>query len=154
MTGLNLNGGTIKDVVGDDLAGPVQGDLKLQIDTTPPGVTTQAQLNAAILQADNAAAGSGLQTIVLGGNVTLTTALKAINLKSGVTLDIVGDGHTLDGGGTQRGLFVYSGDVTIEDLTIQNCWRGRRGRRRRRRRRRGWAAVCSSLRTQRRRRSG
>ncbi len=31
-----------------------------------------------------------------------------------------GAGGTLDGGGTQRGLFVYAGKVTIENLTLQN----------------------------------
>ena len=28
--------------------------------------------------------------------------------------------QTLDGGGSQRGLFVYAGNVTLENLTIQN----------------------------------
>jgi hypothetical protein len=53
----------------------------------------------------------------------VATALKAINLKSGVTLDIKGaanGGSVLDGAGLERGLFVYSGVVTIENLTIQN----------------------------------
>jgi hypothetical protein len=36
VTGLNLNGGSIQDVFGTALSGPVQGDLALQIDTTPP----------------------------------------------------------------------------------------------------------------------
>src|SRR6478672_625444 len=36
VTGLNLNGGTIKDGAGTALSGSIQGDLALQIDTTPP----------------------------------------------------------------------------------------------------------------------
>jgi hypothetical protein len=36
VTGLDLNGGTIHDSVGGTLSGVVQGDLALQIDTTPP----------------------------------------------------------------------------------------------------------------------
>jgi hypothetical protein len=36
VAGLNLNGGTIQDSAGIPLTGPVQGDLALQIDTTPP----------------------------------------------------------------------------------------------------------------------
>jgi hypothetical protein len=36
VSGLNLNGGTIQDTSGIPLVGSVQGDLALQIDTTPP----------------------------------------------------------------------------------------------------------------------
>jgi autotransporter passenger strand-loop-strand repeat protein len=43
----------------------------------------------------------------------------AINLKGGDLL-IDGEKDALDGGGAYRGLFVYSGNVTIENLTIQN----------------------------------
>ena len=46
--------------------------------------------------------------------------MQAINLHHGVTLDIKGGGHTLDGGGTQRGLFVYAGTVDINNLAINN----------------------------------
>ncbi len=91
--------------------------------TVPNGgqpVTNITQLNAAIVAADGEAAGSGAYQIVLGGNITLTTALEAIDLKSGVTLDIAGGNYALNGGGSQRGLFVYSGTVTIENLTLQN----------------------------------
>ena len=83
-------------------------------------VTTEAQLNDAIVQADKQAANSGAFEIDLGGNISLSTALEAINLQSGVTLDIVGKGFTLDGRGTQRGLFVYAGAVDISNLTISN----------------------------------
>jgi hypothetical protein len=83
-------------------------------------VTSIAQLNAAIVAVDGEAAGSGAYQIVLGGNISITTALAAINLKSGVTLDISGNNYALDGGGSQRGLFVYSGTVTVENLALQN----------------------------------
>ena len=63
----------------------------------------------------------GTITITLGNDISLgTTALQAINLHSGVTLDIEGGGHVLSGGGTQRGLFVYAGTVDISDLAINN----------------------------------
>jgi hypothetical protein len=61
----------------------------------------------------------GNYVINITGNISLTSELLAINLPSGSTLTINGGGNTLDGGGSQRGLFVYSGVVTIEDLTLQ-----------------------------------
>jgi VCBS repeat-containing protein len=83
-------------------------------------VTSIAQLNAAIVAADGVTA-PGTVTITLGSNITFSaTALQAINLHPGVTLVIEGDGHTLSGSGTQRGLFVYAGTVEINDLAINN----------------------------------
>jgi Arc/MetJ family transcription regulator len=83
-------------------------------------VTDVAGLNAAIVAADGVTA-AGTVTITLGTNISLaTTELEAINLQPGVTLDIVGGGYTLDGGGTERGLFVYAGTVEVSDLTIND----------------------------------
>src|ERR1700676_628420 len=83
-------------------------------------VTSIAQLNAAIVAADGVSA-AGTVTITLGNNISLgATALEAINLQSGVTLVIEGDGHTLSGSGTQRGFFVYAGTVEINNLAINN----------------------------------
>src|ERR1700744_5947751 len=81
-------------------------------------VTTEAQLNAAIEAADKMAANGGALEIDLGGNITLNNALDVISLQSGVTLDIKGDGFALNGAGTYSGLFVYSGVVAIESLTV------------------------------------
>ncbi|HZL01146.1 MAG TPA: hypothetical protein VFC47_14750, partial [Caulobacteraceae bacterium] len=84
-------------------------------------VNSESALNIAILAADTATPGSGGYEIDLAGTITLTGALEAINLPTGVTLDIEGDNAILDGGTSgQRGLFVYSGAVSIENLTIQN----------------------------------
>src|SRR3954452_19714096 len=92
-------------------------------------ITTIAQLNDVIGQANNAAANSGAYEIDLGLNVViaLTTGIYAINLKAGVTLDIKGHGATIDGKNeatqqsyNQRGFFVYSGVVTLENMTIAN----------------------------------
>ncbi|WP_338688868.1 autotransporter domain-containing protein [Bradyrhizobium sp. 26S5] len=54
-------------------------------------------------------------------NITLTgtTTLPVINSSSNVTIN--GGNFTLDGGGVQRGLFVYSGTVAVNNLTIQNA---------------------------------
>jgi hypothetical protein len=84
-------------------------------------VTSLATLNAAILQADAAAANSGTIVIDIAQTISLTAPLEAIDLAAGVTLDIVGQGNTLDGGGTQRGLFVYAGVVDVSDLTIADA---------------------------------
>jgi hypothetical protein len=56
-----------------------------------------------------------------GGATTLDiTQIDAINLDSGSSLTLVGNGDAIDGQSTQRGLFVYAGTVTVEDLTIAN----------------------------------
>ena len=108
-------------------------------------VNTEADLNNAIGTIDSATAagiyvinfGSSItegtitttQTTFTGLGVTTITAsvladLTAINLHSGVTLQINGNGHSLigtNGTNTFRGLFAYSGVVNINNLTIQNA---------------------------------
>jgi hypothetical protein len=72
-------------------------------------ITTIAELNNVIVQADNAGRGAagdlpaGAYEIDLGAdaNIALTSALEAINLASGVTLDIEGDRATLDRANSQ-----------------------------------------------------
>ena len=82
-------------------------------------VSTLAQLNSAILAIDSATSGTGANTINISGTVSLTSALEAINLASGNSLTISGfSGGTLDGLGNQRGLFIYAGDVAVENLSI------------------------------------
>jgi uncharacterized protein with beta-barrel porin domain len=83
-------------------------------------VTDGASLSAAIAQADSNASASYI--INFQNNITLSAAaantLNAFNTTSNVTVN--GGGFTLDGGGVQRGFFVYSGTVAINNLTIQN----------------------------------
>jgi len=64
--------------------------------------------------------------IDITGPITLTSQIEAINLQSGATLTIQGTNgsggaqiQTIDGANFS-GFFVYSGDVTIQDLTLQN----------------------------------
>jgi ABC-type uncharacterized transport system ATPase subunit len=92
-------------------------------------ITTEAALNAAILSADDAAAKTGAITIQVGGPIALTGELEAINLASGNTLTIEGTNsagsaaevQTLNGRrGSQQGLFVYAGTVTIENLALND----------------------------------
>ena len=83
-------------------------------------VSDGAGLSAAIAQADSNASAS--YVINFQNNITLSAAaantLNAFNTTSNVTVN--GGGFTLDGGGVQRGFFVYSGTVAINNLTIQN----------------------------------
>jgi uncharacterized protein with beta-barrel porin domain len=84
-------------------------------------VTDGASLSAAIAQADSNA--SANYVINFQNNITLSAAaantLNAFNTTSNVTVN--GGGFTLDGGGVQRGFFVYAGTVAINNLTIQNA---------------------------------
>jgi len=78
------------------------------------------QLNSAIEAAN--ALSAGVYAITLDDDITLgATALEAIDLQSGVTLHIEGQGYDLNGGGGQRGLFVQAGAVSLDDLTIENA---------------------------------
>jgi hypothetical protein len=92
-------------------------------DVIASNISTIAGLNAAIVTADGEGASATPYEIDLapGANIALTSQLQAINLQTGVTLDIAGDGATLNGETDQRGLFVYSGVVDISDLTIENA---------------------------------
>src|SRR5215469_8282838 len=85
-------------------------------------ITNIADLDNVIAQA-NAETTAGTYVINLGANATiaLSQALTEISLQSGVTLDIVGNGATINAEVSQRGLFVYSGVVSISDLTIENA---------------------------------
>jgi len=77
-------------------------------------------LNSEIVAADGVTA-PGTVTIALNQNIAPDgTALEAINLHPGVTLDFVGNGFYLDGGGSERGLFVYAGTVDISDLRLND----------------------------------
>ena len=90
--------------------------------------------------ASQATGGDGTDYVItLAPGATLTEAadLFAVNLAGNDTLTIDGEGATLDGANAHRGLFIYSGNVTIDNLTIADTVaRGRRRRPWRRRRRR------------------
>ncbi|MGI3776711.1 MAG: Hint domain-containing protein [Janthinobacterium lividum] len=86
-------------------------------------VGSETELNAALGQIDVSGASSApstAYTIALAGSIALTTDLDAINLAPGSTLAIQGNGHTIDGGNAQRGLFAYAGGVTVSDLAIDD----------------------------------
>jgi hypothetical protein len=71
------------------------------------------------INAANGETTAGTYTIQVSGSIDLAGALPEVQLASGVTLDIQGEnGATLNGGGAQAGLYVYSGDVSISHLVI------------------------------------
>src|SRR5271168_3440096 len=86
-------------------------------------ITTVADLDNVIAQANTKTSGAYVIELSDGANtsIALTQALTAISLHSGVTLDIEGNGATLNGENAQQGLFVSSGTVTVESLTIENA---------------------------------
>jgi hypothetical protein len=82
-------------------------------------VADGASLSAAINTVDTVPSASGY-IIKFQNNITLTSAasntLTAFNTTSNVTVN--GNGFTLNGGGVQRGFFVYSGNVAISNIAI------------------------------------
>ena len=82
--------------------------------------TAAGDLNAAILAADNATSGP-VTIAITGGDVVETSDPTAIELQNGVSLTVEGNGNALNGQNAHRGLFAYSGAVTIQDLTIENA---------------------------------
>jgi hypothetical protein len=85
-------------------------------------VSDQASLNAAIEQLDQTTT-PGAYQINFSGDITegqsgQPDGIYALSLQSGVTLTIDGGGHSLNGGDSNGGLAVISGDVTIQNLTI------------------------------------
>jgi hypothetical protein len=94
---------------------------------------TEIALNADIRDIDvggNLAAANTSYVITVAANISLTSELLAVNLMSGSSLTIVGTNgagggvaqvQTINGEGDQRGFFIYSGNVTLENLTIQDA---------------------------------
>ena len=89
-------------------------------------ITDFASLNNAIASIDQGGANAATNTkytfsFAASSSVSLGT-LNAINLASGSSLAINGNMSTLDGGGTQRGLFVFSGNVTVNGTSMLNIF--------------------------------
>ncbi len=132
----------------DGSGGPIALDLPGLADdltlivATSGGTTevTAAQIQAGFTITDAADLAADIKLIDQGGSdgyqevgysftfdlsgttvATLTQQLDAINLDAGSSLTIVGNGDTVDGGGTYNGLFVYAGTVSVENLTIANA---------------------------------
>jgi collagen type I/II/III/V/XI/XXIV/XXVII alpha len=85
--------------------------------TTTLDVASETDLNSAISTIDAASSGASY-LIEFTSGFTESSALIAIVENAGVTTTINGGGNTLDGASTYQGLFVYSGVVTVQNLTI------------------------------------
>ena len=89
-------------------------------------VSSESDLNNAIQEVDSPLFPNNF-VIDITGPISLTSQLLAINLQSGSTLTIEGTNgsggaqvQTINGANAYNGFFVYSGDVTIENLTLQD----------------------------------
>ena len=104
---------------------PENGGVDIALYTTNFDVTTTAQLAFALqaISVGGVDSTTGTQyTITIGADSSgLSSDLPAINLASGDALTINGGNYTLDAGGTERGLFVEFGTVSISDLTIKDA---------------------------------
>ncbi len=95
--------------------------------TTYGNVSNASALSADITAIDLASqAGGGTGThyvITLKAGATLTEGsdVTAIDLAGSDTLTLNGEGAELNGADDYRGLFVYAGKVTIENLTIEDA---------------------------------
>jgi hypothetical protein len=87
-------------------------------------VASEAELNTALQSIDVGGVNADTNqayNITLTASFTLNTDLAAINLLSGSSLTLQGRDFAIDGGGAWQGLFVYSGVLTANDLTIQRA---------------------------------
>lgn len=58
-------------------------------------------------------------TLSLTGNVTMSQQVQAITTNA--TINVAGNGYTIDGGNAYRPFFIESGNVTLQNLTIANA---------------------------------
>ena len=84
--------------------------------TTTIDVGTFAQLDTAITTVN--AAASGDYVIHFTSDILESGDLTAIKTAAGVTTIINGDGHSLDGDAAYQDLFVYSGVVEVENISL------------------------------------
>ena len=83
----------------------------------PLPAVRESDLNAAIATVNGRAS---TDVFNFAASFTLTTTLTPLVMVAGETLTIAGGGFAIDGGASQGGLFVYSGTVTIKNLTLAN----------------------------------
>ncbi len=86
--------------------------------TTTYDVASQASLDQVLTSLDLGQLAAGAYEIDLTAGFALTADPTGINLGSSYSLTINGEGNAISGGTLYRGLFVYAGNVTIENLGI------------------------------------
>jgi hypothetical protein len=100
--------------------------------TTSFNASSETAINAVLSAIDvgglNAHTNTAYTLVLSPGTIGLTTDLLAVNLPSGSSLTVLGNGAVIDGGyisgspssGT-HGFFAYSGSLTLHNLTIRNA---------------------------------
>ena len=86
-------------------------------------VTSEAQLNADLALINNGgsdAATGATYVITITQSFTLTAAITAVNLDSGSSLTINGNGNTISGNSQFEGFFAAAGTLSLGDLTLAN----------------------------------
>ncbi|WP_213737477.1 autotransporter-associated beta strand repeat-containing protein [Bradyrhizobium sp. dw_411] len=124
----SLSGGTHNITAVETVQGvPSQPSAAVGVTVTPTPdtwvITSAADLAKAIAQIDvsGAYAQAGAHyTFDIANDLKLTDQLPAFNLAQGASLTINGENTILNANG-EPGLFVYSGDVTINNLEIENA---------------------------------
>ncbi len=108
------------------------------------------------VSAGGANAGTGqAYTFTLAASFVLNAGLPVINLQSGSSLTIIGQGDTINGAGTYSGLFLQAGSLVLQHVTIQAMLasggpgRARQGIRAPAEAAPDWAAACSLRRARR-----
>jgi Bacterial Ig-like domain len=116
---------TATETTGDGVQGPVSAGAPVTVTTVPNTytITSASDLANAIAAIDVSGASASANThytFDFVGNITLGDQLPAFNLMSGSSVTIEGNNDTLNANGLP-GLFVYSGNVEIDNLTIENA---------------------------------
>ena len=113
---------------GTAVVDPLQTTFTVSSEGATSGNTNAATLNGAISLIDTQGVSGTTYTINITGTISLSSDLLAFNLASGVKVLVEGTNggggltnQTINGNNAHRGFFVYSGIVTLDDLTIQNA---------------------------------
>ncbi len=94
--------------------------------TDPTAIASGDDLAAAIAAFSVGGALSAPNTtytinLASGATLSLDSDLPVLNLQSGSTLDVIGNGATIDGGGAYQGFVDYQGGLSLSHLTIADA---------------------------------
>jgi hypothetical protein len=122
-TDLVIDGTHLQGVTNAVMVADATGGTLVYVPVTQFDVASETDLNAALTAINaggNDAAPNTNYVINLTGDVSLNTALTAIALPTGSTLTINGNGDTIDGSGTQHGLQVLQGALTLNQINLNH----------------------------------
>ncbi|MFZ0546552.1 MAG: choice-of-anchor Q domain-containing protein [Candidatus Promineifilaceae bacterium] len=87
--------------------------------TFPIAVGNESELNEAV-NCYNALSTPGSYDINITADITLTAPVTSVGNPNNASLQINGGGHTIDGAGAYRQFTIADGDVTIDNVTLQD----------------------------------